>query len=93
MSLRLPTNIEWEHACRAGTETLWSFGSSSGDIHEDPMAQDWKAAQYAMFFQVTDGVKGPRNVARFPPNELGLYDMHGNVWEYTLISQALILNK
>ena len=85
MSLRLPTNIEWEYACRAGTETLWSFGSSSGDIHEDPMAQDYlKAAQYAMFFQVTDGVKGPRNVARFLPNELGLYDMHGNVWEYTV---------
>lgn len=71
----LPTEAEWEYGCRAGTTTPWSLG-------------DWKdvprvAHEYAYWSEGPQGKhEVPRSVAQGKPNAFGLYDMHGNVWEY-----------
>jgi formylglycine-generating enzyme required for sulfatase activity len=67
--LSLPTEEEWEYACRAGTTTLYSFGDDAGDLGD-----------YAWF---EDNTKSTQDVAQKLPNAFGLYDMHGNVWEWT----------
>jgi formylglycine-generating enzyme required for sulfatase activity/predicted GH43/DUF377 family glycosyl hydrolase len=71
----LPTEAEWEYACRAGTATPWSFGDYD-DVER-------VAHEYAWW---SDGAQDkhdlPRAVARGKPNAFGLYDMHGNMWEY-----------
>jgi len=75
--LRLPTEAEWEYACRAGTRTAFSFGD----------ALDTGRANYAGNFPYHDGPKGEYRrrtlpVRSFAPNPWGLYQMHGNVWEW-----------
>ena len=73
----LPTEAQWEYACRAGTATPFSFGEtiSTGQ------------ANYHGGYTYGDGRKGeyrekPLPVGSFPPNAWGLYDMHGNVCEW-----------
>lgn len=66
---RLPTEAEWEYACRAGTKTLFCFG-------EDPT----KLAQYGWYDYARCG-KASR-VAMLKPNDWGIYDMHGNAVEW-----------
>jgi len=64
---RMPTEAEWEYACRAGTTTVYSFGDKITP----------KDANYL------DSVIGKSvAVGSYKPNAFGLYDMHGNVWEW-----------
>ena len=64
----LPTEAEWENACRAGTTTEFAFGDQLGSdqAHFD---QDFRSGE-------------TKEVASFSPNAWGLFDMHGNVWEW-----------
>ncbi len=66
LGCRLPTEGEWEYACRAGTDTTFFFGSTEFDL-----------SKYANF-----KVGGLTPVASREPNAFGLYDMLGNVWEW-----------
>ena len=68
---RLPSESEWEYAARAGTTTRYSWGDEIGDNRAncDGCGSEWDDEQTAP-------------VGRFEPNAFGLYDMHGNVWEW-----------
>ena len=73
---RLPRENEWEYACRAGSSSRFYYG-------DDPSFENLN--KYAWFSEnVWDQNKRtPQPVGRKLPNSFGLYDMHGNVWEWT----------
>src|SRR5205085_11701074 len=74
---RLPTEAEWEYACRAGTTTAFAFGDSlSSEQANFDGDYPYGGAPKGVYRQKTT------SVGRFQPNAWGLYDMHGNVWEW-----------
>jgi len=74
---RLPSEAEWEYACRAGTTTPFYFGDTiTPDLVNYDGNNPYGAAPKGLYRQQTT------DVGIFPPNAFGLYDMHGNVWEW-----------
>jgi formylglycine-generating enzyme required for sulfatase activity len=70
---RLPTEAQWEYTCRAGTTTVYSYGDDESKLGEHAWYRTnaWDI-----------GEKYAHGVGQKPPNPWGLYDMHGNVWEW-----------
>ena len=81
---RLPTQSEWEFAARAGSTTKYYFGDSPTQLCRYANHADQITSIGARNNQCSDGV-GERtaSVGTYLPNSFGLYDMHGNVWEWT----------
>ena len=77
-SYRLPTEAEWEYACRAGTTTPYSTGSELSRAFQKNVKNSWFPSR-----QDADEVV-PLHVGKTPPNAWGLVDMHGNVEEWCL---------
>ena len=74
---RLPSEAEWEYVCRAGTTTPFHFGETL-----TPLCANYQAGfTYAAEIVGRDRSK-TTPVGSFPPNAFGLYDLHGNVWEW-----------
>ena len=74
---RLPSEAEWEYACRAGTTTPFYFGETiTTDLVNYDGNYTYAGAPKGEYCQKTTPV------GQFPPNGFGLYDMHGQVWEW-----------
>jgi len=85
--LVLPTESRWEYACRAGTDTPWSFGSDSrefvhyANLADETYAQFWGGKlPYEQGYD--DGFGAVAPVGSYRPNAFGLFDLHGNVEEW-----------
>ncbi|NEP41564.1 MAG: SUMF1/EgtB/PvdO family nonheme iron enzyme [Okeania sp. SIO2G4] len=74
---RLPSESQWEYACRAGTTTPFYFGKTiTTELANYNARETYASAPKGIYRNKTT------NVGIFPPNTFGLYDMHGNVWEW-----------
>jgi formylglycine-generating enzyme required for sulfatase activity/uncharacterized caspase-like protein len=79
LDCRLPTEAQWEYACRAGTETSFYFGETlSTEVANYNGNSTYGAGPKGKYLEKTTAV------GSYPANGWGLYDMHGNVWEWCL---------
>ena len=82
-AIRLPTEAEWEYAARSGGKKdrfSWGNGDPSGNVADTSFKKVQPKAE--VFPNYDDGFKYTAPVGSFKPNELGIYDMTGNVWEW-----------
>ncbi len=84
---RLPTEAEWEYACRARTITPFHFGETITTDLANYRGTDWELSGTVYLGNYANEPKGQHReettaVGIFPPNLFGLYDMHGQVWEW-----------
>ncbi len=83
---RLPTEAEWEYAARAKSLSLFSFGNQAEKICDYANVADITATEQGKHWQVTgcnDGQLYTAVVGSYRPNNFGLYDLSGNLWEWT----------
>ncbi|WP_425399822.1 formylglycine-generating enzyme family protein [Aeoliella sp.] len=93
---RLPTEAEWEYACRAGADSSWHHGENAGDVAKFGNVSDEASnAKFAAWLETNktdrlkmtsdspdDGYVFTSPVGSYQPNAFGLFDMQGNVWEW-----------
>ena len=84
---RLPSEAQWEYACRAGMNTPFHFGPTITTDLANYRGTDWEYGGATYLGSYGDGPYGvfreqTTEVGSFSPNAFGLYDMHGNVWEW-----------
>ncbi len=91
--ISLPTEAQWEYACRAGTGTPLSFGDPSTNFARLANLADVRLTELCIrdspkwlpcAASINDGATGTNDVGRYPANPWGLFDMHGNAAEWTL---------
>ncbi len=77
LQMCLPTEAQWEYCCRAGTSTPFYFGDQiNSELVNFDGTEPYNKGQKSEYQRQTVAVKS------FPPNDCGLYEMHGNVWEW-----------
>ena len=86
--VRLPTEAEWEYANRAGTTDYYAVGNTPNDVLSkartlSPRPETIRNAVQNLEIDPAENLPFPVPVASFAPNPFGIYDMHGNVWEWT----------
>ena len=83
----LPTEAQWEYACRAGTTTALNSGKNLANMDSDSYMGEVGRYWYnggSVYSSSCTTAHGTAEVGSYRPNAWGLYDMHGNVWEYCL---------
>ena len=82
----LPTEAQWEYACRGRTQTRFYFGDDEEDLAKYGNVADASARKkfpdWSWTIKADDGYVFTAPVGHYQPNGFGLYDMHGNVWQW-----------